>query len=503
MRVVKVIAVSLALAASAFGQEVNSRYELGVRVRALERAWSETGQLSEEAKTARRKLALPFIEGTAQSFFGTDLLGAARALDDASHALVGKGHAYWYDALAVTPTHRLCDASERSLWFQVSEFYEPQNMQDIVFTGGVVGETNPRGKPKCRIDVELNSFSTDPPWTGDLNLRNLGPGDYQVWTSLFNGDFVNAKRTLAVSIVDKRDERLASVESAVSALEPSSRGLERETARFLVELLKSLAAGSTEETDYPAARLLDEVEQVVAAAAKGESWYGLEHSGQFWLALPAGRAKSSPVRVFVPSGLKRGHRVPLVVAFHGAGGSENTFFDMHGEGAIVRMCEQRGWLLAAPRLATSDEPPIEQIVDALTSIFLVGEARVLIVGHSTGVSAGVQTALRRRVFVRAFAALGGGDRLKQPELLSNLRVFAGAGDRDFGRGGAERLHQSLVNGGSTHATLKIYPDCEHLMVVAEALPDVFRFFDEAVGTKQHSPYTAQPKREHGSREMPE
>jgi len=45
------------------------------------------------------------------------------------------------------------------------------------------------------------------------------------------------------------------------------------------------------------------------------------------------------------------------------------------------------------------------------------------------------------------------------------------------------LHKSLVGGGSGVAQLKIYPACEHLMIVVDALPDVFAWWDGLLAAK--------------------
>ena len=52
-----------------------------------------------------------------------------------------------------------------------------------------------------------------------------------------------------------------------------------------------------------------------------------------------------------PRGAAKGKPLPLVIALHGAGGSENMFFDAYGNGKIVDLCRKRGWLLVAPRLS--------------------------------------------------------------------------------------------------------------------------------------------------------
>ena len=314
-----------------------------------------------------------------------------------------------------------------------------------------------------------------------LRLDGLAEGDLELRAVLADQDFGTSERRLSLSLANELAQRLNALQSALAALPPEAPALERETARAQLVLLRSLAAGSSEETDYPAARLLAEAERVVAAAGQGERWYGPERPGQFWLALPTG-AKPARVRVLVPASSSSAAPRPLVLALHGVGGSENMFFDGYGDGAIVRACEQRGWYLAAPRVGLLGSTPPAEIVAALAAIYPLDRARVFLVGHSMGAGVGLRAVQQSPAGFRAFAALGGGQALGEARALAALPIFVAAGERDFARSGAERLHASLAATGSSVATLRIYPRCEHLLVVPAALPDVFAWFDTLAKT---------------------
>ncbi len=41
--------------------------------------------------------------------------------------------------------------------------------------------------------------------------------------------------------------------------------------------------------------------------------------------------------------------VRVLFAFHGAGGSENMFFETYGAGRLVELAAARGWIVVAPR----------------------------------------------------------------------------------------------------------------------------------------------------------
>ena len=116
----------------------------------------------------------------------------------------------------------------------------------------------------------------------------------------------------------------------------------------------------------------------------------------------------------------------------------------------------------------------------MAASFPVDRERVLLVGHSMGAAQGLDAVQASPSSFAAFAALGGGRRARKAKELVDVPVFVGAGLMDFGLAGARRLHASLEQAGARRALLKVYPNTEHLMIVQVALPDVFRFFEQAL-----------------------
>jgi predicted esterase len=445
-------------------QEPEPRYELGWRTRALERAWMATGDES-HAK------ALPLVESAVQKFFALDLPGVAAALDEARFALEMRGAPPALEALAITPRVRFVDLAATSLELSVAALYEA-DLDGAVALRATCGGVELAVEPATVPAPELGEARTV-----RLSLRHLAAqdGEFRVRVDLAGSNERIAVRELAFSRAHDLAARVAALGAAATGLVASAPALERATLRENAALLERLAASSVEETEYPAARLLEEAEAIAEQAARGERWFGLERAGQTWLSVP-NAAESVRVRLFVPDGLVPDSSVPLVLALHGAGGSENMFFDAYGDGRIVELCRARGWMLAAPRVGFRGVPA-RSIVDALAERYPIDRARVHLIGHSMGAAVGQQLVAQAPAAFRSFTALGGGASIGSARALIGASIFAGAGERDFGRRGAEALHRSLVEAGSTSAKLRIYPHCEHLMVVADALPDVFAWLD--------------------------
>jgi predicted esterase len=173
--------------------------------------------------------------------------------------------------------------------------------------------------------------------------------------------------------------------------------------------------------------------------------------------------------------------VPVVVALHGMGGSENAFFDGYGNGIIPRLASERGWIVIGPRvegvLGAGPPPPVAAILDELAKRYPIDPKRVYLVGHSMGAGHAVQLAQQDAGRYAAVAALGGGGRITKPDALKSVPFFVGCGKLDAALPKAQALHKALEKAGCP-VTFKEYDDVEHLLVVREAAADVFKFFEK-------------------------
>ncbi len=269
----------------------------------------------------------------------------------------------------------------------------------------------------------------------------------------------------------------------MSSLDFKDKTIDGESAAALVKLISGLAGGDMLETDYPAARLLTELEQLAASIKSGKTFYDASRAGQFWLRIPV-NGQSWPVRIFVPGPVDGRDFMPLVVALHGAGGSENLFFDGYGQGAIVAECRSRGWIVAAPRTDGFGLLPVKELIEALAKNYAIDRARVFLVGHSMGALQATAAVQAHPGFYAAVAALGGGGVVKPSEALKKLPYYVAVGSEDFALSGAERLVANLRKAGADRLEFREFPDVEHLLIVQESLPEVFRFFDDVIGQRK-------------------
>lgn len=439
------------------------RYELGRRLRAFETAWETAPD------PAARKRALADLPQVTTQFFSFRFGDAGRTLDLAAHALTSDAplpaDARLARSLFPDPETRFLDAAATELNVVVKPFYPVDGAKLPATVKLQFGDA-------AAVSATADKF----PLTVKVPLPPLKGRGSDTELSLTTTVGAESHRVaVLVSRVESRAARVAELATAAARLKAFAT-IEEATARDRARLLADLAENPA-ETDIPAARLLAEAE----AMLDGKPYFTPQKPGQAWLSVPLGEKKTAPLRVFVPKGLDVSKPVPVVFALHGAGGSENLFFEGYGAGHVVKECERRGWFLVATRsgLGFSTAPPVPEILADLSKRYPLDAKRVFVVGHSMGAGQTIGLVQKHPKFFAGAAALGGGGGVRDASAFAALPVFVGVGDKDFALGGAKALHKSLVAGGAKAAAYKEYAGVEHMVIVREALPDVFAVFDRA------------------------
>ncbi len=449
------------------------RYELGRRLRNFEIA------LTDQHSAESLQRATPYLNDAVRDFFSMRWNEAAAALDMARFSLIAaerpSRELRWAASLSVVPNTFLLDLESNEVGLTITPFYNvageiPKGLKiEVVLRDG-------EQKPVARVEFKPEAV----PYRDLLPLGIRSEGDYALIAEAVVGTQRVVIAQHRLSLAQKLKPRLQALRDGLRLLPDKPRNTQRATLEDYVAALSTLAHGGQLETAVRAVQLLEESEKLLSAEQKNTQHFGRGRSGDFWLTLaqPTGNAR---VRLFAPEAARNGQPLPLVIALHGAGGSENMFFDAYGNGKITELCRRRGWLVVAPAatffgLGLS----AQKIIDEIDSLYPVDRTQVLVVGHSMGAGHAVRTAELLTTPPRAVAALGGGSRLRQPERLRSVAVFVAAGSEDFLLEQAKTLAAALRQAGADPVEFREYPNVEHLGIVQLALDDVFAFFDKQI-----------------------
>ncbi len=453
-------------------QANDKRYEMGQHLKQFEAAWEKY-----QSPEGRKRAVFPLLR-TIPFFFATQWGKGARQLDKARYALKSSKappeKVRWADSLWLQFTSRFWDTTPGQIPFTLEPFYKttagmPDNPVLQVGIRSKGGEGLHPGREFKIPDQTLK---------GSLEVKKLPPGDHVAVIEIYAGKkLLNQKKQL-FSVAKDLNQRIKDLQSESNRFQKEKLSTDSATLELLTSIVVELSKGSTFETDYPASRLLKQAERLAEHLDAKKKYFGPTKTGEYWLQLATSKGLQV-VRTWIPPQAKLKKPLPLVVALHGAGGSENLFFDAYGSGEIVRQCKQRGWILVAPRSPPiSFTSPVKAIVDEMARLYPVDRDHIFLVGHSMGAAQAISAAQQNPGYISGLAALGGSGKIRSPKKIQSIPFFVGVGKRDFALEGARRLVANLKRSDVKTLVHREYEHVEHIMVVPEALPEVFRFFDK-------------------------
>jgi predicted esterase len=446
------------------------RYELGRRLKAFEVEWEK------HDSPAVRERALAVLPKFTKQFRADEYGEAGRTLDLAAYSLttdiLPSAGRQWVWSLYAVPEVRVVDGSAKEISVTIQPLYPvkgdlPKGLElQLWFTNKDVVKVKPEKFP-LTVKVPLQPLGEFPGL--DRKLYFLVDGAKELRPSAIGiSQIANLHERLEklAGAIDKAKDR-----DAIETLTANHRMLQVKWASESTPLLAS--------TDMPYADLLANAETML----DGKPFFTPARHGQFWITVRLGPMEYVNCRVFIPKGLDKAKPVPVVFALHGHGGDVNTFFEECGSGQIVKECEKRGWVLVCPpsqEMAGPVGPRLTDLFEKLADRYPLDPKRVFVIGHEDGAACAIRQAGLGKL--AAVAALGGGSKIEKKEAFATLPVFIGVGDKDsFALPEARALNKSLTDAGAKAVTYKEYENLEHLVIVREALPDVFAMLDKVAG----------------------
>jgi len=304
----------------------------------------------------------------------------------------------------------------------------------------------------------------------------LPEADYRVSAKIRHGARVLDLVANSISSVDQMASRLERLRKWKELQKGKPSSSEKATAVQLANNILAAADGRLAESDLPIWQMLSNWEYLVTDNSSIKQLLENSSGDSIWLQLVLGKAQQT-VRL---STACRPEPMPLVIAFHGAGGSENMFFETYGAGRLIELCRERGWIVVAPRQGIGGlTMGIDKMIEMLAEQMPIDRSRVLLIGHSMGAAQAIQQVSTYPKNVRAVAAIGGGGQPTPSDALVTIPFFVAAGEKDFGLPRAKALATTLRALGATVDYQEV-KEVEHMVIVQAVLDDVMRFFDTKI-----------------------
>ena len=119
--------------------------------------------------------------------------------------------------------------------------------------------------------------------------------------------------------------------------------------------------------------------------------------------------------MFVPSSYDKSKAFPLVIALHGMGGDENSYFQAYAQGAFKVEAEKRGYVVACPKgrkpasMYIGDaEKDVMDVIAEMRRAYNIDSDRIYLTGHSMGGYGTWSVAMSHPDVFAALAPVAGG-----------------------------------------------------------------------------------------------
>ncbi len=360
------------------------------------------------------------------------------------------------------------------------------------------------GTPNAPLAVvkQLGTFDgvprdlRDSPFTLEADLQDVADGSYIVAVELLDSARTLGTTTLSIVVRTGLDASIARLEAAAAkATEPVRSDLLFPIDRLRNVNLNRIALNSFNPArDFAAAESL-----LVAVNARKDPWSGRTGDlKQHYLLEAAGEVM--PYRVYVPKGYTPSKPLPLIIALHGLGATEDSFFEQYGR-RLPALAEERGYIVAAPlgyrvdggygvslggrstdpaesRARTLSEQDVMQVLQSVRSRYAVDDRRIYLMGHSMGAIGTWAIAAKTPELWAALGVFSGFGVASTAKTIRGIPQFVVHGDADptVSVGGSRVMVAALKSVGTEVQYLEV-PGGNHTNVVEPHFAAMFDFFD--------------------------
>jgi predicted esterase len=331
------------------------------------------------------------------------------------------------------------------------------------------------------------------PFQVELDLSAIPDGVYTLEAEVFDGDTSLGATRLGVVLQKGLDARLRALDAGAASAPAAIRA----DILYPGDYIRNVNRGRVRVGTFEVAVELEAAEAILAAVKKGKDPFKGRTGSMERHYVLQGADEVMPYRVYVPAAYRAATPSPLVIALHGLGANEDSFFDGYSR-VPVTLAEQRGFLMAAPlgyrvdgfygamlgsvpdaaarrRLELSEKDVLE-VLRLMREHYNVDPNRIYLIGHSMGA---IGTWYLGAKYADIWAALGPFSGIGSPDAAERMKsipqiVVHGDADPTVNVSGSRDMVAALKRAGAEVTYIEV-PGGNHTDVVVPNLPAVFDF----------------------------
>lgn len=331
------------------------------------------------------------------------------------------------------------------------------------------------------------------PTSVEVSIPDVPPGNYRLSLTLKFADaeesvnktaLVHIERGLPAKFKAAKEEALK-IETRLRAEKKDALLAALPTANYRIRLFEMASASEINFSRIDFSGELKEALALLDQLKSGVDPFRLQR-GDFRKAyLSKVDDTLQPYRIFVPSSYDGSKAYPLIIALHGMGGDENSYFDQYLQGGFKTDAEKRGYIVACPKgrePASMYRGPAERdVMDVLEEVrraYRIDTNRIYLTGHSMGGFGTWSVAINHPEIFAALAPVAGGG---NPAAMSKIAhipqlVVHGDNDKTVPVGSSRMMVEAAKKLGVEIKYIEI-PGGDHVTVAARTFKDVYDFFD--------------------------
>ncbi len=361
-------------------------------------------------------------------------------------------------------------------------------------SGGIAlkaDETAPPIKMLQSLDGPLADYYAKP-YDASLMIPDVADGNYRISVSFkpAAGDAVTKsipiriERGLAAKVAAAK-KKAAGIESMLKARKKDALLSSTATAEYQIGLYDLASAGEINFQRINFSDVLSKADAMLDAIAGGADPLA-PRRGDFKKAY---RSKVDdtlqPYRLFVPASYDGSKALPLIIALHGMGGDENSYFDGYNNGAFKTEAESRGYIVACPKgrnpasmYSGTAENDVMDVLAEMQRAYKIDSERVYLTGHSMGGFGTWSVAINHPDVFAALAPIAGGGNPTDIPKIAHIPALVVHGDDDK-TVPVMRSRTMVAAEKQAGAEVKYIevPKGSHISIVVPTFKDVFEWFD--------------------------
>lgn len=334
------------------------------------------------------------------------------------------------------------------------------------------------------------------PFAMEFDLRDVADGRYTVVVEIADSARALGSATLGIVVHKGIDETVSRLESAASRAPESLRA----EILFPVDRMRHVNRGLLELRSWDFDRDFSATDSLVSVVQKGKDPFAKRTGDMKRHYLLAAANEVMPYRLYVPTAYSPAKSMPLIVALHGLGQTEDSFFDAYGR-KLPELSEQQGYIMVAPlgyrvdggygwgvatppvdpvarRSAELSEMDVMQVLAEVRKLYNIDANRIYLMGHSLGAIGTWKVAAKYPDVWAAIGAFSGQGAATTMERMKRIPAFVVHGDNDptVNVRGSRTMVDAMKALNVDYSYIEV-PGGNHTNVVEPNLAGMVQFFN--------------------------